>query len=372
MEAKYLINKIKGLGIKLFTGVPDSLLKHFCYELELDNEIQSITAANEGASIAIAAGEYLSTNIPACVYLQNSGLGNTINPLISLMSEAVYNIPLLMVIGWRGEPGLEDEPQHSLQGELTKQTLEMMNIEVFEITKETSNNDLDNIFKNIETLLKEEKRVSLLVRRGALTSKETSKSKKEDEFKREDAIKLVVDNVNNKNLFVSTTGKISRELYELTKDTPLKPFLTVGSMGHASMIALGIANNDRKNKIYCLDGDGATLMHMGSLATIGDIAPKNYYHILLNNNSHESVGNMPTTSSKVNFIQIAEAVGYKKTFLVDNEKDLVNAIKYTQEHEGPIYIEVKVGNTSRDDLSRPKETPIENKKEFMKFIGVEK
>jgi len=246
--------------------------------------------------------------------------------------------------------------------------LELMNIHVFEISKNTTEEDLENYFLNIKELLKSGKRVAFLVRKEALVSKNIFTRKTQEGFKREDAIKIIVGNIDKRNLIVSTTGKISRELYELTVNISTKPFLTVGSMGHASMIALGIAINEKNNKIYCLDGDGATLMHMGSLATIGEINPPNFYHILLNNSAHESVGNMPTTTSKAQFTKISEAVGYKRSFLVKNEIELIKAIKFTQNNSGPIYIEVKVSNTSRNDLLRPKETPEENKLEFMKFL----
>lgn len=366
MEAKYFIKKIKELGIKTFTGVPDSLLKHLCYEIEVDKEIKAITAANEGSAIGIAAGVYLATKKPACVYLQNSGLGNTVNPLLSLMSEEVYNIPLLMVVGWRGEPGVKDEPQHTLQGKLTKATLEMMGLHIFEITKEITNLELDNHFLEVANLLEKGKRVVFLVRKGVLTASEALKPKTNNLFNREEAIKTIVSNLNEEDLVISTTGKISRELYELTQDKNISPFLTVGSMGHASMIALGVALNQPNKKVYCLDGDGATIMHMGGLATIGDLAPDNFYHILLNNSSHESVGNMPTTSASADFIKIASAAGYKKSITVKNAKELGSVLTETKNEEGPIYVEVVIGNTSREDLARPKETPEQNKQQFMK------
>lgn len=375
MKASDLINNIMDCGIENFIGVPDSLLKEFFSELEKRNDVTNILTANEGLSVALAAGVYLSTGKSSCVYMQNSGLGNSINPLVSLISEEVYNIPMLLVVGWRGEPGVKDEPQHMLQGKITAPFFDILNIDYHVISKELIAKEIYEIFLDIKTQLSMGKRVALLVKKGAFESSSElcePKLKREKELMtREEAVEGILDNLSIKNIIVSTTGKISRELYELNlKKFQLskQTFLTVGSMGHASTIALGIALNKKQHKVICIDGDGAALMHLGSLSTIGELKPRNFVHIVVNNSAYESVGALKSTSNSVNFCEIAKAMGYDKVFLVESKSRLNDAIKYSINNFGLFFIEIIVSKTSRDNLMRPKETPIENKQIFMNFL----
>lgn len=371
MDARSFISSLKKIDIDFFCGVPDSLLKGLNYELENDLTIKNIVTANEGSAIALSAGYFLSKRKPACVYLQNSGLGNTINPLVSLMSEAVYNIPLLMIIGWRGEPGIKDEPQHNFQGQITVDMLNIIGVKVIEISNEMSIEAVNEKIIIAHEHLKKMEKVALLIRKNALTFND-EKLHHENHFSlsREFAIETILSNIDLSAPIVSTTGKSSRELYEICYKKNLNPnraFLTVGSMGYASMIALGIVMNFKK-RTYCLDGDGAVLMHMGSLATIGEICPNNLVHILINNSAHESVGGMKTTNTQIDFSRMASVCGYKKVFYADSEDSLIAALKDSENESELCFIEVKVSNYSREDLIRPKESPQENKRKFMEVL----
>jgi len=372
MNSYSFISEIQNLGIDFFCGVPDSLLKEFCLILETNSLINNVITANEGSAIAIGAGHYLSSGNPACVYLQNSGLGNTINPLLSLMSKEVYNIPLLLVIGWRGEPGIIDEPQHTLQGKLTREILDTLGICVYEISNLTTEPELKSIFMEISEKLKLSQRVSILVRKNSFDKEYISvDSEINSELSRYDAIELILNNIPISSPVISTTGKASRELYEICQNENLnidRAFLTVGSMGHASMIALGVAKNKKNATVYCLDGDGALTMHMGALTTIGKIKPKNFVHILLDNKSHESVGGMSTSNPETKYEIIAQACGYPNVATASTKKDLVNFLKSTSNLEGPYFLKISVKNISRDDLKRPSESPEMNKQKFMESL----
>jgi phosphonopyruvate decarboxylase len=370
VDPKDFYSIVANKGIEFFTGVPDSLLKPFnsCVS-EKSSPENNIIAANEGASAGLAAGYHLATGKIPLIYLQNSGMGNLINPLLSLADKKVYSIPALIIVGWRGQPGIKDEPQHIKQGEVTIDLLEAMDMPYYvleDISKEALDLEMDRIIKKITS---EKCPYFIVVPKGVFSDyKIKSKPEPAFELKREEAVKIIVDQMTDNDIVVSTTGKTSRELFEYRVElgqSHENDFLTVGSMGHASQIALGIALNKPKLNIYCFDGDGAVLMHMGSLPVIGDLAPKNYFHIVFNNGSHESVGGQPTVGYNTNFLQIAESSGYKKTFKAITEQDIKSALQEMKSCDGPVLLEIMINQGSRKDLGRPTLTTFENKKNFM-------
>ncbi|WP_029453554.1 phosphonopyruvate decarboxylase [Clostridium algidicarnis] len=366
---------LKGNKIDFFVGVPDSLLKDFCaYIKENVDSKHNIVAANEGNALAIASGYYLATGNPALVYMQNSGQGNIINPLASLNDPLVYSIPALLVIGWRGEPNKKDEPQHKKQGLVTLKLLEALDIEYSILTeKDDVGIWKKKISEAVEYMKKEKKPYALVVTKGTFsTYKLKEQSKVNFEMSREDAIKEIVNALGDEDTIVSTTGMASRELFEEREARNMgheKDFLTVGSMGHASQIALGIALSKPKKNVYCLDGDGALLMHLGGLAIIGTQKVENFKHIVINNGAHDSVGGQSTVGLDIDIPSIAKSCGYKKTFTVSTFEDLKAYLKILVEAKGPVLLEVKVRKGARKDLGRPTTSPIENKDMFMKFLA---
>lgn len=366
---------LKGNKIDFFVGVPDSLLKDFCaYIKENVDSKHNIVAANEGNALAIASGYYLATGNPALVYMQNSGQGNIINPLASLNDPLVYSIPALLVIGWRGEPNKKDEPQHKKQGLVTLKLLEALDIEYSILTeKDDVGIWKKKISEAVEYMKKEKKPYALVVTKGTFsTYKLKEQSKVNFEMSREDAIKEIVNALGDGDTIVSTTGMASRELFEEREARNMgheKDFLTVGSMGHASQIALGIAISKPKKNVYCLDGDGALLMHLGGLAIIGTQKVENLKHIVINNGAHDSVGGQSTVGLDIDIPSIAKSCGYKKTFTVSTFEDLKAYLKILVEAKGPVLLEVKVRKGARKDLGRPTTSPIENKDMFMKFLA---
>ena len=303
------------LGADFYTGVPDSQLKALCNYLMSVYGIDSahhIIAANEGNCTALAAGYHLATGKVPVVYLQNSGEGNIINPVASLLNEKVYAIPMIFVVGWRGEPGVHDEPQHIYQGEVTLRLLEDMGIRSFVVGPETTADDLTAAMREFRELLKQGHDVAFVIRKGALTFDGTVAYKNNNAMVREDIVSHIARAAGDDPI-VSTTGKASRELFEIREaagQNHERDFLTVGSMGHASSIALGVALNKPEQKVWCIDGDGAALMHMGAMAVIGAQKPANLVHIVINNAAHETVGGMPTVAGTADLVGVAKACGY--------------------------------------------------------------
>jgi phosphonopyruvate decarboxylase len=369
--ADLFVDEIEKLGIDFFTGVPDSQLKPFTNEIISRYGVgrKNVIAANEGNAVGLASGYYIATDKPGCVYLQNSGLGNIFNPVTSLTNEEVYGIPVLYVVGWRGEPDVHDEPQHVFQGKITLQTLELLNIKAFDIHKDITVEKMSEIFNEISQRFLNRESSALVIRKGALENKTKVQFSNHNTLVRESAIKKIIECIPKESLITSTTGKISRELYEnreLNGEGHEKDFLTVGSMGHASSIALGQALSQKNKKIVCIDGDGAVIMHMGAMATIGAYEPVNLLHIVLDNSAHETVGGIPTISDKMDFVSIAKAVGYKEAYEVDNLNDLESVLKESVKKEKLIFIRVLVTLGSRENLGRPKEKPIDNLEKFKK------
>ena len=361
------------IGADFYTGVPDSQLKALCNYLMDTYGIDAnhhIIAANEGNSVAIAAGYHLATGKVPVVYMQNSGEGNIINPVASLLNEKVYAIPMIFIIGWRGEPGIHDEPQHIYQGEVTLKLLDDMGIEHFIVGKDTSEEELDAKMLAFKDILNAGKDVAFVIQKGALTDEPKVKYTNQYTISREEIIRHIV-NVSEEDPIVSTTGKASRELFEIrvANDQSHKyDFLTVGSMGHSSSIALGVAINKPQQKVWCIDGDGAVLMHMGAMAVIGSNKPENFIHVVINNGAHETVGGMPTVASDVDIVAVAKACGYPNTVSVDNLDDLDRELKLAKSRNELSLIEVKSSIGARDDLGRPTTTALENKENFMKYI----
>ncbi len=356
-----------------FTGVPDSQLKPLCNYLMANYGISAnhIIAANEGNCCALATGYHLATGKVPVVYMQNSGIGNIINPVASLMNDKVYAIPCIFVVGYRGEPGVHDEPQHIYQGEVTIKLLEDMDIRTFVISKDTTEEEVANQLEAWKPLLDSGKQVAFVVRKGALEFDGKVKYQNDNEMIREEIINHVVK-VSGTDPIVSTTGKASRELFEIREANNQGhkyDFLTVGSMGHSSSIALEIALTKKDKKIWCVDGDGALLMHMGSLALVGANCPDNFIHVIINNGAHETVGGMPTVASKIDIPAIAKACGYKKTISVATYDELDKALAIAREANCLTLIEAKCNIGARDDLGRPTTTPIENKIGFMEMLS---
>ena len=360
------------LGADFYTGVPDSQLKALCNYLMNTYGIDPkhhVIAANEGNCTALAAGYHLATGKVPVVYMQNSGEGNINNPVASLLKDKVYAIPVMFVIGWRGEPGIHDEPQHIYQGEVTVRLLEDMGIKTYILGKETTEEELREAMKDFESVLAEGKDVAFVIRKGALTYDGKVVYKNDNEMKREEIIRHIIQ-VSGEDPVVSTTGKASRELFELREafgQSHKYDFLTVGSMGHSSSIALGIAAQKPDTKIWCIDGDGSALMHMGAMAIIGSTAPANMIHVIINNEAHETVGGMPTAAS-VNFTKVAKACGYPHAVCVDTFDDLERELKKARKRKKLSLIEVKCAIGSRQNLGRPTTTAIENKEKFMEYL----
>jgi phosphonopyruvate decarboxylase len=358
--------------VNFFSGVPDSLLKDICaYITDNTPRNNHIIAANEGNAVALAAGYHMASKKIPMVYMQNSGIGNAVNPLISLTDKQVYNIPILLMIGWRGEPGVKDEPQHITQGEVTLDMLKAMRIP-YQILSDNQEDAYRQVKEAISEIQKTGTSYAIVVKKDTF-SKYTIKEKVLTDYElcREDVIKQVVNQLTSDEIIVSTTGKTSRELFECRanlKQPHHSDFLTVGSMGHSSQIALAIALNKPKRKVICLDGDGALLMHMGSLAITGTMAPSNFTHILVNNGAHESVGGQPTVAFNMDIPALALASGYKKALSVTTTDELIKALKDVSSEACPMLIEVKVRVGSRDDLGRPTVKPIDNKRDFMQNL----
>ena len=371
VSPKFFIEALREKGIDCFAGVPDSLLKNICaYITDNCDARHNIITANEGAAVGLAAGHYLATGKPACVYMQNSGEGNIINPLASLTDPEVYNIPVLLLIGWRGKPGVHDEPQHVKQGKVTTGLLNTMGVN-FDVLSKDEDKAEKQIAKAVEALNRKEV-YALVIEKDTFDSYTLQNVEKNDfAMSREEAIQTVAAALGDKDAIVSTTGMISRELFEYRTQMNQgheRDFLTVGSMGHASQIALGIAMEKQERRIWCFDGDGATIMHMGSMAIVASKAPKNYIHVVFNNGAHDSVGGQPTVGLKIDLPAIAQAVGYKTAYICETKEYLQELLTKIKDQEGPILLEVKVKKGNRKDLGRPTTTPIENKNALMAFL----
>jgi len=371
IEPKQFIERLRAGGVEFFAGVPDSLLKNLCaYITDNVSRENNIIAANEGGAVALAAGYHLATGKTGCVYMQNSGEGNAVNPLLSLMDADVYRMPLLLVIGWRGEPGVHDEPQHVKQGKVTLSLLDAMGIPYAVLDE----NWEQQTYEALRVIQETNGIYALIVRKGTFEEYKLQNQVASDwALGREEAIKIVVDKLREDDIVVSTTGMISRELFEYREakhQGHAHDFLTVGSMGHASQIALGIALQKPERRVVVFDGDGALLMHMGSMAIIGEYNPTNLVHIVFNNGAHDSVGGQPTVGQNIDVEAIAKAVGYEDVSTVDTQMSLMAAMNHVNcaVIDGVSLINVNVRKGNRKDLGRPTTTPQENKNALMEEL----
>ena len=370
MKTKYLMDQLAAMGIDQYYGVPDSTLSVLCDALNQEPLTKHMTASNEGAAMGLAAGYYLASQKPACVYMQNSGIGNAVNPICSLLHPDVYEIPALLIVGYRGEPGIHDEPQHVYQGKVTIAQLELLGIQYACINKTTTSEQLRDILVQAKKVLDQKHIFALVVSKGTFEAEKGTTKENGYQLIREDIIATLVDQLHDEAV-ISTTGKISRELYEqleMKKHDHSQAFLTVGGMGHASMIALAYAQKSPQRKVICLDGDGACLMHLGSLGTIANAQPANLLHIVINNAAHESVGGMPTCDPQINLSEVAKDLGYTKTYRVESLADFKRALFEASVISGPVMIEVMVSLSARADLGRPKESAVENKNRFIEHF----
>lgn len=371
MKLETFFDILREYNVSFFTGVPDSLLKHFISYLD-DNfsSDKHIISTNEGSSIGLSIGYHLSTNKIPLIYMQNSGLGNTVNPILSLADKEVYSIPMILLIGWRGEPGIKDEPQHIKQGKVTEEIINAMEIPYVVLDKNSSTNIVTKI---ISLAKKNSCPVAILVKKDTFEkhiSKKNSSILDSYSLSREKVIKLIVDTIDKDDIVISNTGMASRELmeYRSANKEPIKDFLTVGGMGHSSQIALGIALSKKNRNIICIDGDGSLLMHLGSLALIGSSTANNIKHFVINNGVHGSVGNQPTLGFKIDFTKIAKGCGYKNIIRCIDELELINSIRKALHDNEKYFVEIRTNIDARDNLSRPKQSPIKNKKAFTEFI----
>lgn len=361
------------IGSDFYTGVPDSQLKALCNYLMNEYGIDQkhhIIAANEGNCTALAAGYHLATGKVPVVYMQNSGEGNIINPVASLLNDQVYAIPVVFIVGWRGEPGIHDEPQHIYQGEVTVKLLEVMDIKTFVIGKDTTDEEVASAMESFRTVLAAGKDVAFIIRKGALSYDGKVKYENSNTMVREEIIQHIVK-ASGEDPIVSTTGKASRELFETrvaNGQAHKYDFLTVGSMGHSSSIALGVALNKPNTRVWCVDGDGAVLMHMGAMAVLGANAPKNLIHVVINNGAHETVGGMPTVAANLDLVAIAKACGYPNAVSVDSFEALDAELEAAKARNALSLIEVKCSIGAREDLGRPTTTALENKQNFMAYL----
>lgn len=372
ISPEYFIERLNTRDINFFTGVPDSLLKNLCaFITDHTPKEDNIIVANEGSAIALAAGYYLASERIPAVYMQNSGLGNAVNPLLSLVDKEIYNIPLLMLVGWRGKPGIKDEPQHVKQGRVTIPLLDCMEIKNVVLSK-----DAYEITRQIDEAclyMRARKEPYAFIVEKDTFEDYTPQNKATSTFQlnREEAVKLVIDSLESGDIVISTTGMISRELFEYRERKNQghnRDFLSVGSMGHASHIALGIALKKKEKRVYCFDGDGSLLMHMGSMAIIGAMNAGNFIHVVFNNGAHDSVGGQPTVALDIDLCNVASSCGYNAVFLTETRDDLEKALDKIKRTKGPFFLEIRVKKGARSNLGRPGSTPKENRDVFMNFI----
>lgn len=379
MKISTMLSALSALGADYYTGVPDSQLSPLCdylistYGFSPENHI---VAANEGGAVGLAAGHYLATGRPAVVYLQNSGLGNIVNPVCSLVHEKVYSIPMVFIVGWRGQPGVNDEPQHIFQGEITRELLDLLEIPHAVIEKGTTEAEFTAMMEACGKQLAAGKQFAFVVTKGALESEGGQKHPRDRDYplSREQALTAVINSCRPGDIFVSTTGKLSRELFELRERLHQGhgcDFLTVGSMGHSLMIAAGVATGHPDRRVFCLDGDGAVLMHQGAMAVAAAMRLENLTHVLFNNSAHESVGGIPTVGDQINFVAAAQAAGYHTAYRAETEEALYGCLTAVREKAGPHFLEIKINLKVRSDLGRPTTTPQENKRCLMRFLEKE-
>jgi phosphonopyruvate decarboxylase len=371
INCKDLFNILNDEGLTFFSGVPDSTFKAWTTFLLDEKKLTNIIAVNECEAVAICAGYHIATGRTGIVYMQNSGLGKAVNPVTSLADPEVYSIPMLLMVGWRGRPGIKDEPQHKKMGKITIPILKTLGIPHIILSHELARAKKE-IRKANKYMSEKKSLFAIIINKGLFEDyKQKREITQEYEMRREDAVKTIIDLLKGDEIIISTTGKTSRELFEYREEqgkSHKTDFYTVGSMGCSSSIALGIAMQKKDKKIIIFDGDGAGLMQMGAFATIGHYKPENLIHILFDNESHESTGGQPTVSKGVDFGRIAEGSGYTYTETVKTKKELISTVRSVLKKKGPAFIRIKIRKGARKDLGRPTTTPIENKEALMDHL----
>ena len=353
IKVNSLINLLKNNNNNFFTGVPDSVLKELSTSLQNKTKKHHIIATNEGSAVSIGIGHYLSTKRVPCIYMQNSGLSNALNPLISIAHEKVYSIPLILIIGWRGSPRVKDEPQHNVKGKITESILKLLNIKYTIIR---SNSDLKKFDKQIKIAKKKSSIVACLIEQG--TFKEIKKTNKNNDFYKLDKtlfLKTLLLTLEKSTKIISSTGYNSRELMYIRDKYKIKntsDFYLVGGMGHTASVALGYSLSSKK-KTICIDGDGSLLMHLGSIKTAGSFAGKNFKYIVLNNNSHDSVGGQNTYANDIDFEKLSTSLGFKNFYSIKSDKNLKTNIQKFLKGNTLNFLEVKVSNSNIKKLPRP-------------------
>lgn len=387
IDPAQFVDHLAGQGVTLYTGVPDSLLKHLgSYIMGALPRERHVIAANEGSAVAIAMGHYLRTATPAVVYLQNSGMGNTVNPLLSLADPDVYGTPMVLLVGWRGQPGVTDEPQHVKQGRVMRALLDAVELPWAVLPRDPGAADA-TMAEAVKTALDGRTPYVVLVEKDTFREPDIALPPAADAPataataagaaglpSREDALIAAADAVGRDAVIVSTTGMLSRELFEYRERTDSsgeRDFLTVGGMGHASSIALGIAMREREREVWCFDGDGALLMHLGALAVIADHAPPNYFHVVFNNGVHDSVGGQPTSVGVVDVAAAARALGYRYATTTSDVDAIAGIIAELRARSGPVLLELEVRPGNRNGIGRPTRTPAQSKQAFMTALGPE-
>ena len=366
IDAKVFISELKKIGVDFYSGVPDSLMSEFSKSLHFDYDNKNhVIAANEGTALGISMGYHLSSEKIPLIYMQNSGLGNFVNPYTSLVHKDIYDIPFVLLVGWRGEPGIQDEPQHIFQGKITLELLNLLEINYVTVDEHT---DLYFLINKIKESIDSDKPIAVVVRKNTFEKDKRVFENNLSLPERKKALKKIINIFGEQTVFISTTGKLSRELYELRKNSGnlSNDLYVVGGMGHASSIAYGITQNLSDSTVVCLDGDGALLMHMGALGIIGQSNLKNFVHIIFNNSSHESVGGQPNIYKHIDVKELAKSFGYKQIIITDDIEELSHL--NTSNLNGPVFIDIKVQNYSDKNLLRPDKTPKENKNNFMKKV----
>lgn len=347
LDQKKVFEVLEKNGVTFYTGVPDSYLNGFCNYALANRGDKNIIAANEGNAIAIAAGHYLASKRIPLVYMQNSGLGNTVNPIASLADRDVYAVPMLLLIGWRGQGNTEpNHPQHKLQGEITPGLLEIMHIPYTVLTD--SDEDFEKTIENAIKYCSENRRPYGLIAPKGVMADPDKPNNVDDVYpmSREEAIEVILDNMPENTVYSATTGRATRELFFLREkrgETKARDFLNVGSMGHASSVALGIALEAHERHVVALDGDSAAIMHMGAFAIAGSLNAPNFMHVVLNNGAHESVGGQPSVGHKLNFTAIADACGYATVGkAVETKEELIEAIEKLRDCGKASFIDCRI------------------------------
>ncbi|QSB04800.1 phosphonopyruvate decarboxylase [Natronoglycomyces albus] len=371
IEPYAFVDQLTRRGVSLYTGVPDSLLKQLGSHIQatLPRE-QHVICANEGAAVGLAIGHYLQTSTPAMVYLQNSGFGNLVNPVLSLADPDVYGVPMVIVVGWRGQPGVKDEPQHVKQGKVQEALLEALDLPWAMLPKDPAEAE-KAVDLAYDTAMEHSTPYFLLVEKGTFSDGIQVEQATPELPSREDALIAAADAVGTESAIISTTGMLSRELFEYREragESADRDFLTVGGMGHASSIALGVAKAAPERETWCFDGDGALLMHMGSLPVIADHAGENYFHLVFNNGVHDSVGGQPTSAAAMDMAQTALAVGYRWAQTTSELSQLPRLIAQMRAAGGPALLELQVKPGNRAGIGRPTRTPRQTKTAFMQAL----